>query len=328
MALNLKLTKSEIQEILDRFGLQATAYEPFAGGAANSSFLIDTSQDQFVLTAFETVLARVAVLPTTLQLLEDHQFPATRFISLLNGDQLTNWREHPVMLKRYITGEVVEDLDESMIAQIGAAIGQLHRIPAPDYLPQQSVYWQDTIPQLINAGVNPEYENWLVKRNQVLTQQIPSGLPRGLVHGDLFYDNVLFQSGSFKAIIDFEDASNNYKVFDLGMAAVGLCASDQQVNLSKLRALIAGYQRTRILDQNERDSLQLFISYAAVGTSAWRFWLHIIEIPNPEKANHYQHMVNISKHISAIPHDKFQQAVFQKQIVRDNLSYSYHLDGS
>ena len=45
MALNLKLTKNEIQEILDCYGLQAAAYEPFAGGAANSSFLITTAQD-------------------------------------------------------------------------------------------------------------------------------------------------------------------------------------------------------------------------------------------------------------------------------------------
>ena len=239
-------------------------------------------------------------------------------IKLLNGDQVTSYQGHSVILKPYIPGEVITDLNENMIAQIGTAIGELHSIPPPDFLPDQHSYWFETFPKLNNAGINPEFEDWLAQKDHKLYSADSLWPAAGLVHGDVFYDNVLFEGSEFKAIIDFEDACSHFKVFDLGMAAVGLCAHDQQINLSKLSALISGYQRARVLEQDEQDTLQLFISYSAIGISAWRFWLNNIDIPDPERANHYQHMVNIFKHISAIPDGKFQQAVFQDQKLPKN----------
>ena len=162
----------------------------------------------------------------------------------------------------------------------------------------------------MEKGINLEYEDWLAQRYKILKQKIPSGLPRGLIHGDVFYDNVLFDGKTFKALIDFEEACHYYKVFDLGMAVVGVCTEDLQVRLTKVRSLVDGYQNIRVLEEKEKESLQLFVEYAAIATSSWRFWKYNIDTPIAEKSDNHYEMANIAKEVRRIPKVKFMNTVF------------------
>jgi homoserine kinase type II len=245
-----------------------------------------------------------------LYFLEELDFPTTRVQKLANGDMITSYQGKPVLLKPYIVGQVVENMDENMVSQVGAAMASLHEIPNPHYLPGQHAYGLETFPRVMGKGINLEYENWLAQRYDFLMQTIPSGLPRGLIHGDVFYDNVLFDGKKFKAIIDFEEACQYYKVFDLGMAVVGLCTEESKVRLPKVRSLVNGYQKIRVLERAEKEILQLFVGYAAIATSSWRFWKYNIDTPIAELSDKHWEMVNIAKDASAIPNEKFMNAVF------------------
>ena len=150
----------------------------------------------------------------------------------------------------------------------------------------------------------------MAQKYEILSNEIPPGLPRGLIHGDLFYGNVLFAGKTFKAIIDFEDACQYYQVFDLGMAAVGLCTEDFIVSMTKVRSLVGGYQKNKVLAEQEKEALQLFIEYAAIATSSWRFWKYNIDWPIAEKAGKHWEMVKIAKAVRAIPQAKFMNTVF------------------
>ena len=70
-------------------------------------------------------------------------------------------------------------------------------------------------------------------------------MPKGLIPGDIFFDNVLFRNENIQAIIDFVEACHYYFVFDLGMSTLGLCRTDGEIDLTKTRALIEGYQQKR-----------------------------------------------------------------------------------
>jgi len=131
-----------------------------------------------------------------------------------------------------------------------------------------------------------------------------------LVHGDIFYDNVLFEDENLKAILDFEDVSRIYKIYDLGMAVVGICTEEANIVIKKVRALIDGYQEIRLLEEIEKDSLQLCIEWAAILTSTWRFWKYNIDLPEKDKSEKYMQMVSIAKNASAIPKEEFKMAVF------------------
>jgi homoserine kinase type II len=310
MAQYVQLREDEIREVTSKYGLDLFAYHPIEEGAANTSFLIETHQGQYILTVFELELQRVQNLSKLLQLMEKNKFPTSRILPTSNENESILVQGHAVLLKHFIGGQVVRDLDEDMISQVGAAIAELHTFSCPNYLPRQHPYGKQTFPALFDQGIDPEYEKWLAQRYEVLMKGMSTGLPRGLIHGDVFFDNVLFDGSKLKAIIDFEEACNYYLVCDLGMAVLGLCTLDSKVNLPKARALIDGYQQTRKLEAEERETLQLSVEYAAIATSSWRFWKYNIDTPIAEKSQAHTQMAKIAKHVSQIRDSVFLEVVF------------------
>ena len=306
-----KLQAKDIQDILSMYELDLTGYESIEEGEGSSNYLVRAAVGNYVLTVFEIDHNRVVNMSKLLRWLEENEFPTTRVKESANGDAVTSFHGKPVLIKPYITGQVMDVLHEDLIAQVGAAMAQLHEIPYPDYLPDRHAYGLHTFPSVMESGIDLEYESWLAQRYEFLKERIPVGLPRGMIHGDVFRDNVLFEGKTFKALIDFEDACQYYKVFDLGMAGVGLCTEGSQLRLTHMRSLVEGYQNIRMLEKKEKEVLQLFVEYAAIATSSWRYWKYNIHTPLPEKSEKHYEMVNIAKYASGIPKALFMNSVFE-----------------
>ena len=96
--------------------------------------------------------------------------------------------------------------------QVGTALAKLHEIPVPDYLPDKHSYVEITYPKFMEQEIDRNYKTWVEQRYRYIIEKLPSQLPVGLVHGDIFYDNVLFEDENFKAILDFEDVCRIYKI--------------------------------------------------------------------------------------------------------------------
>ena len=311
MATHTILKQSDILEISENYGLIVTEFEYINGGNGNSSYLLTTQQEKYVLTVCDDkALDEVTIMGKLLLLLKEYNFPCTRVVPAMNRDIITAYENKPVMLKVYIEGQVVENLDQGMLSQVGVATARLNQIPAPDYLPDEHPYGLQLFPRVFGLNIDQKYQSWLAKQFDELMQNIPRNLPRGLIHGDLFYDNLLFEQGEFNAIIDFEETCHYYKVFDLGMAIVGSCVDDSAINLDKTRALLNGYQQVRLLEQLEKEALQMFVQYAATATSYWRFYQYNIDTPNADKADHHWQMVQLAEQIKGIPTARFYDTIF------------------
>jgi homoserine kinase type II len=311
MATYTQLNQQQIQSLADSYQLTVTEFEPLDGGNGNSSYLMKTQEHTYVLTVCDDkAFDEVFIMAQLLLLLEKHHVPCTRLITTVNNDMLTTHDNKPVMLKGYIEGQVVDSLNETMLSQLGIQAAKLNQISAPYYLPTNHPYGRQLFAKVIGLNIDEKYEEWLAKEITHLENNLSDRLPRGLIHGDLFNDNLLFESADFKAIIDFEEACNYYSVFELGMAIVGSCLDGTSVNFNKASALVNGYQQVRPLEPIEKDSLQMFVRYAATATSYWRFNKYNIEIPSVDKANHHWQMVQIADQVSGISKAKFMQAIF------------------
>ena len=309
MAQYTELNEKEINEIATAYDLQLVDYKPIEQGAGSSNYLLQTRQKNYVLTIFEITWDRVANLVNILSLLEKFNFPTTRLLNLAAGGVTTKFQGKPVLVKQYISGQVVKNLDDTMLNQIGIAMARLHDIPAPDSLADNHAYGLQTFRNVIGQNIDPEYETWLTQKHLYFDQLIPLELPRGLIHGDLFFDNVLFEGKVFKAIIDFEEVCQYYKVFDLGMGIVGLCSEETKINLNKVRSLVMGYQQVRVLEKQEKENLQLFVEYAAIATSKCRFWQYNIDTPIAEKAYYHWQMVKVAKEVTNISKVRFLETL-------------------
>jgi homoserine kinase type II len=310
MATYIQLQESDVQKIAELYDLTLIDFAPIEGGASKSNYLLHTRQGKYVLTVFGSkMLELVTRLGQLLLLLAKYKFPTSRLLLSVQGEATTTYREMPVMIKVHIAGQVYRELDQTMLRQVGVAMARLHQLSVPDRLLDKQLYGIPHFSSIVGHGFDPEFETWIVQRLADLEQRIPQELPQSLIHGDLFYDNVLFVGKKLKAFIDFEDALYYYKGFDLGMGIVGLCSSESVLALDKVRALVAGYQRIRQLEEKEKETLQLFSEYAATLVSCWRYWKYNIDTPIAKKASKYLPMVRIAERIGDIPPASFLEAV-------------------
>jgi homoserine kinase type II len=311
MAVYTQLQESDIREIAGSYDLTIVDYETIAAGAANSNYLLQAQQGSYVLTVFEDkTFAQTVELGRLLLLLKEYAFPTTHPLLAANGEIVIIHKGKPAMMKVYIAGQVYRYLDQTMLHQVGMAMARLHQAPRPDFLSDRRSYGLRKFASVQGQNIDLEYEAWIVKRLPYLEQQKPQGLPRGLIHGDMFYDNVLFEGTRLKAIIDFEEAIWEDKGFDLGMGIVGLCRRGPAVVLEKARALVKGYEQIRGLEEGEQRALQLFVEYAATAVSCWRYWKYHVDAPSAEKADKHRRMVRVAEGVRAIPQARFLEAVF------------------
>ena len=94
------------------------------------------------------------------------------------------------------------------------------------------------------------------------------------------------------------------------MGIVGLCTESTTVALDKARDLVSGYQQVQKLEDIEKETLQLFVEYAATATSYWRFWEYRIDTPGAVKPDKHWQMVRLTKGVNDISKARFLEAVF------------------
>jgi len=310
MAVYSLLQDSDIRAIADSYGLTMVDYEPIAAGAGNSNYLVRAQQASYVLTVFEdTTLALTVEHGRLLSLLKEYAFPSPRPLFAVNGKIAIAHNDKPVMMKEYLAGRVYRYPNKTMLHQVGTAMAKLHQVPWPDVVSIRRPYGVQKFSSIQGQNIDTEYENWIATRLPYLEQEKPQGLPRGLIHGDIFYDNVLFEGTRLKAIIDFEDATYEDKVFDLGMAIVGLCRGGQGVVPEKARALVEGYEQIRELEEAEARALQLYVEYAAVTVSCWRYWKYYVDAPSVENADKHRQMVRVAERVRNISKARFLEMV-------------------
>ena len=311
MAAYTELQENDIGEIASRYDLTILDYEPIVAGASSSNYLLRAQQGSYVLTVFDDkTFALTVEQGRLLSLLKEYAFPTTRPLVAVNGKIVIMHKARPVMIKEYVAGQVVPYPDETMLYQVGTAMAKLHQVPWPDFLSNRRPYGVRKFSSIQGQNIDREYESWITKRLPYLEQRKPQGLPRGLIHGDLFYDNVLFDGTRLTAIIDFEDAACDDKVFDLGMGIVGLCRKGQRVVPEKARALVKGYEQIRDLEEGEKKALQLYVEYAAATVSCWRYWKYHIAAQSVENADKHWQMVRVAEEVQDIPKARFLKMFF------------------
>jgi len=296
--------------IAGRYGLAISSFESIAGGAENSSYLLGTDQGRMVLTLFESkTMEEAQRLGTLLSYLEEVNFPSTLVLPLPKGGLVSSHQGKAVMLKHYLDGQVHTKLSEDMLRQLGGKLAQLHGLSSPAYLPDVPAFGLKRIRAGLDEVRDADFRAWLIEWGDWLEQQLSWELPRGLVHADLFQDNVLFADERLLALIDFEDAGHYKLVYDIGMAIVGTCLVELEIAWPAARALLAGYEEVRRLEEGERRAIQASVVYGAMSTAYWRYWKYNIYQPTPERTDKYLEMKAVADKVRTIAKDSFIEKI-------------------
>lgn len=309
MAVYALLDRTAIEDLAHRFGIDdMTDFQAMDGGSENTSYRIATSSGDYVLTICDQKsLQHTTRLASILVYLSDHGIRTSRVVSPPDEPIVVLHDDKPVMLKRHIDGEIRSNLSGNILLQLGEEMSRLHQLPAPSYLPESFSYGRNYFSQVTDSDLDHSYVDWLAEKSDYLAKHIPGSLPLALIHGDLFFDNVIVRDDELMALIDFEEACHYYRNFDLGMAIIGSCREDQTISFAKARSLVRGYQKEITLQPAEQESLQAFAVYAAVATSFWRFRHYNLRRPDPALFDRHVEMQALADTISAYPDSSFAE---------------------
>ena len=284
MASYSKPSIEELRTLVSHYPIgQILDMAPQEGGQANTSYRIKTDTGSYMLSICDEKTHReIQVLLQVLNQLNANRFPTSTPIATREGQYLLEFQGKPVYLKAFIPGQVVPDLSPAMLEGVGQAMAQLHAIPAPEAVAPAFPYGFTAFDSYLAAPVDHDFTPWLREQKALLEREMDKEMPKGLIHGDIFWDNLVFEGEGLKAILDFEEACNDYFLFDLGMAAVGCCSRGGTFVEDRVKALIRGYESRCPLSDREREQLPLFMVYAATAGAFWRFCQYNIHHPDPQ----------------------------------------------
>ena len=293
---------TQLQKLALQFGVESVrSYEILSGGSENSNYLLNAETGDFVLTLCELKSPKEAeVITNVLSHLQENNFKTSELLPHASGANFGFHNGKPLLLKKYLHGSVQTEFDSQQLVEIGIEIAKLHRVPSPDFLPTEPSYG-------INAfsGLETQYPNlhpfkeWLKLKSKEIESEIDNRLVKSLIHADIFDSNIIMTSTG-PIIMDFEEACNYYRVYDIGMAIVGTCTTENTVVATKARQLISGYQSLNNLEPLEKEKLPVFILYAAVATAFWRFMQFNIIVPDNHQKDRYMEMAHIADNLSSI----------------------------
>jgi homoserine kinase type II len=274
VAVYTDITDSELNAFLEGFDLgRALSFKGVAEGVENSNFLLDTEAGRFVLTIFERRV-REEDLPFFIGLM-DHLagrgFPCPRPLPDRLGRQLQRLRDKPAVVVSFLPGLSVRRPLAQHCREAGLGLARLHL--ASEGFPGRR---RNALGQASWAGLFAPVRAEAERLREGLSRQIdvdleafeedwPRDLPAGVIHADLFPDNVFFADGRFVAAIDFYFACQDAFAYDLAVCLNAWCFEpDGAFNITCARALTAGYQSLRPLTEAEKDSLPILAKGAAM----------------------------------------------------------------
>ncbi|GIU66847.1 homoserine kinase [Candidatus Phycosocius spiralis] len=275
MAVYTEPTDEELATLLNAWGLDGLRnFKGIAEGIQNSNFLIEVRQGRFILTIYEKSVV-LDDLPFYLGLTEtaaNAGLPAARPIRTQDGEMVQMIRGKPTSLCTFLDGVSSQHPPSSQTRAAGAALAQLH-LALADY-PQKrpndlgphnwSELWAGRAAHSedLEPGIAPSIDQDLKE----FAANWPRDLPRGIIHADLFPDNVLFLGDRVNGLIDFYFACEDFLAYDLAVMLNAWCfeANGREFDLVKGRALIMGYETVRPLSQSERNALPLLARGAAL----------------------------------------------------------------
>jgi homoserine kinase type II len=278
MAVYTDVQVEELEAFLSGYDLgELRAYKGIAEGVENSNFLLHTSRGYFILTLYEKRV-KADDLPFFIGLMEHLAKKGVNCpqpVRNRRGEALGRLADRPAAIVTFLDGLWIRRPTARHCASVGEALGRVHKAGADFALSRPNALSIGGWSALFEAAraradeVAPNLAAEVEGELAALRQVWPSDLPAGVIHADLFPDNVLFLGDQLSGLIDFYFACNDALAYDLAIALNAWCFEpDSSFNITKGMALINGYERVRRLSDREVEALP-----ALARGSALRFML-------------------------------------------------------
>jgi homoserine kinase type II len=315
MAVYTDVAADELAEFLGKYEIgELLSYKGIAEGVENSNFLLHTTAGYFILTLYEKRVAK-GDLPFFLSLmahLASRGISCPQPLKTRGGEALSALAGRPAAIINFLEGIWPRKPNAAHCAGVGQALAKMHLAGADFPMSRANALsvsgWRplferaasraDTLQHGLRAFIGAELDH-------LQGNVWPKNLPQGVIHADLFPDNVFFLGERVSGIIDFTFACNDMLAYDVAICLNAWCfESDCSFNVTKARAFLGGYGRERPLSGAEQNALPLLARGAALRFLLTRLvdFLHVPEgaLVRPKDPLEYVRKLRFQQSVASI----------------------------
>ena len=277
MAVYTKFNQDKILEILSNYNLgKLNNFKGIEEGIENTNYFLSINKKKFILTIYEKRVKSkdLPFFSNVMSLLNKSDFKCPAPITNNKNSTVTDFNGKKLMIVSFLEGRAKQNLSPGNCRSIGVETAKMHKLTSNFKLKRQndlsvkswrglfdSVKDQCTkinkdLPRLIEENLADVEKNW------------PKDLPKGIIHADLFHDNIFFDKESFSGIIDFYFSCEDFFAFEIAICFNALCFDGAKENLSfnvtKAKNFVNGYSSIRKLSDLEKQSIKVLSQGAAL----------------------------------------------------------------
>jgi len=277
MAIYTKLSENNLKEFFLKYKLgKLLNYKGIQEGIENTNYFIQTDKGKFILTVYEKRVEEKD-LPFFMGLMKnlfDANFPSPEPIINKNGNYITEISRKKAAVVSFLDGSAKKNLTPNDCYKVGIQTAKLHLITqnlAGKRENKLSVNsWRKIYKKVQKdcSRIHPNLTKTIEKNLDEIENSWPKNIPSGIIHADLFPDNIFFKDDKLTGIIDFYFSCYDYYVFEIAICLNAFCFEDQKENLSfnvtKAKKFIDGYSSIKKLTEVEKKSLKILCQGAAM----------------------------------------------------------------
>ena len=277
MAVYTKLSENNLKDFFSKYNLgKLLKFKGIQEGIENSNYFVKTDSGKFILTVYEKRVEEKD-LPFFMGLMKNifnENFPSPEPIINKNGNYITEIFGKKAAVVSFLEGTSKKNLTPGNCHEVGIYTAKLHMITKNLNIKRTnrlSVNSWRLIYRKIQKDCSKIYPDLtkIIERNlEVIEDQWPKNIPRGIIHADLFPDNIFFKGSKLTGIIDFYFSCCDFYALEIAICLNALCFEGKNENLSfnvtKAKKFIDGYSSIRKLTEEEKESLKILCHGAAM----------------------------------------------------------------
>jgi len=277
MAVYTTLTIKDVLSLSNNYQIdKVIKFGGIKKGIENTNYFLKTDKKKFIITIFEKRV-RKKDLPFFMNLMDklnQKKIMCPKPIKNKKGKYLSTIKHKSACIVTFLKGKDKSHLDYKNCFDVGKNIAKFHKVTS-----KIGLYRENSMSVIKLAGLlksikfksikkTLDLKSTLNKNLRDIKREWPKNLPTGIIHGDLFVDNIFFDKNKFSGFIDFYFSSNDYLMYEIAICINALCFDKKKdkflMNSQKITNLINGYESVRILSKKEKNSLNVLCRGAAL----------------------------------------------------------------
>tara|TARA_Y100000590_G_scaffold214115_1_gene242693 strand:+ start:183 stop:1151 length:969 start_codon:yes stop_codon:yes gene_type:complete len=277
MAVYTKLSEIQLKDFFLKYNLgKLLNYKEIREGIENTNYFINTEKGKFILTLYEKRVDEKD-LPFFISLMKnlfDKNFPSPQPIINKNGNYISEISGKKAAVVSFLEGNAKKVLNPENCYHVGINTAKLHLITKNLSGKRQNKLSIDSWRKIYNkvkkdcSKIHQNLPNIIEKNLDIIEKKWPKNIPSGIIHADLFPDNIFFKGNELSGIIDYYFSCNDFYAFEIAICLNALCFEGRNENLSfnvtKAKKFIDGYSSLRKLSEEEKESLKILCQGAAI----------------------------------------------------------------